>query len=96
MTEAPPVRAGTPEPDHPGVGAPEREGSPAAEGAAPVVHSLPVPEAVRVAAEVLEPRLAERPVVALVLGSGLGGLADEVEDATWVPAASTWTSTRPT
>ena len=46
-----------------------------------------VPEAVRVAAAALEPRLAERPAVALVLGSGLGGLADEVEDATWVPAA---------
>ena len=48
---------------------------------------LAVPEAVRVAAAALEPRLAERPVVALVLGSGLGDLADEVEDATWVPAA---------
>ena len=87
VTDAPPVPAGTPEPHHPGVGAPEREGSPAAEGAAPVVHSPPVPEAVRVAAEALEPRLAERPVVALVLGSGLGGLADEVEEATRIPAA---------
>ena len=46
-----------------------------------------VPEAVRVAAGALEPRLAERPVVALVLGSGLGGLADEVEGATRIPAA---------
>ena len=35
----------------------------------------------------LEPRLPERPVVALVLGSGLGRLADEVEDAVRVPAA---------
>ena len=46
-----------------------------------------VPEAVRAAAAVLQPRLAERPAVALVLGSGLGGLADEVEDATRIPAA---------
>ena len=37
-----------------------------------------VPEAVAVAAAALEPRLAERPAVALVLGSGLGGLAEEV------------------
>jgi purine-nucleoside phosphorylase len=48
---------------------------------------MEAPEAVREAAAVLEPRLAERPVVALVLGSGLGGLADEVEAATRVPAA---------
>src|ERR671914_87006 len=46
-----------------------------------------VPEDVRKAAAALEPRLAERPVVALVLGSGLGGLADEVENAVRVPAA---------
>ena len=46
-----------------------------------------VPEAVRVAAAALEPRLAGRPVVALVLGSGLGGLADEVEGATRIAAA---------
>jgi purine-nucleoside phosphorylase len=46
-----------------------------------------VPEAVRAAAAALEPRLPERPAVALVLGSGLGGLADEVEGATRVPAA---------
>jgi purine-nucleoside phosphorylase len=46
-----------------------------------------VPEAVREAAAALEPRLAERPLVALVLGSGLGGLADEVEEATRIPAA---------
>jgi purine-nucleoside phosphorylase len=45
-----------------------------------------VPEGVRVAAAALEPRLAERPVVALVLGSGLGGLAEEVEGATRIPA----------
>jgi purine-nucleoside phosphorylase len=65
-------------------------GEPAAEGGAPVVHTLgrpAVPEGVRAAAAALEPRLAERPVVALVLGSGLGGLADEVEGATRVPAA---------
>jgi purine-nucleoside phosphorylase len=47
----------------------------------------PVPEPVRVAAAALRPRLPERPVVALVLGSGLGGLADEVEGATRVAAA---------
>jgi purine-nucleoside phosphorylase len=48
---------------------------------------IAVPEAVRAAAAALEPRLAERPAVALVLGSGLGGLADEVEGATRIPAA---------
>src|SRR4029450_7138124 len=81
---------GAPEPHAPGSGAPEREGNPGAEHVVPVVHTLPrpaVPEPVRAAAAAPGPRLAERPVVALVLGSGLGGLADEVEDATWVPAA---------
>jgi len=42
---------------------------------------------VRAAAEALAGRLRERPVVALVLGSGLGGLAEEVEDAVRVAAA---------
>jgi purine-nucleoside phosphorylase len=53
-------------------------------GAAPVGQ---VPEAVRRAAAALAPRLPERPAVALVLGSGLGGLADEVDRAVRVPAA---------
>jgi purine-nucleoside phosphorylase len=35
----------------------------------------------------LRERLTERPRVALVLGSGLGGLADELEDAVRVPFA---------
>ena len=52
-----------------------------------MTDATPVPEAVRAAAAALEPRLKEPPLVALVLGSGLGGLADEVEDATRVPAA---------
>ena len=43
--------------------------------------------AVAAAAEALAPRLPERPAVALVLGSGLGGLADEVEGAVRVPTA---------
>jgi purine-nucleoside phosphorylase len=33
----------------------------------------------------LRPRLSERPAVALVLGSGLGALADEIEDAVRIP-----------
>jgi purine-nucleoside phosphorylase len=45
------------------------------------------PEAVAAAAEALRPRLPERPAVALVLGSGLGGLAEEVDGAVAVPAA---------
>jgi purine-nucleoside phosphorylase len=49
--------------------------------------SLPVPEAVAAAAAALAPRLPQRPAVALVLGSGLGALAEEVEDAVVVPAA---------
>jgi purine-nucleoside phosphorylase len=49
--------------------------------------SLPVPEAVAAAAAALASRLPQRPAVALVLGSGLGALAEEVEDAVVVPAA---------
>jgi purine-nucleoside phosphorylase len=45
------------------------------------------PAAVATAAAALTPRLPERPAVALVLGSGLGGLADEVAGAVVVPAA---------
>ena len=45
------------------------------------------PAAVRAAAAALAPRLPQRPVVALVLGSGLGGLADDVEDGVRIPAA---------
>jgi purine-nucleoside phosphorylase len=48
--------------------------------------SFPVPEAVGAAAAALAPRLPQRPAVALVLGSGLGALAEEVEDAVVVPA----------
>jgi len=49
--------------------------------------SVSVPEAVAAAAAVLAPRLPQRPAVALVLGSGLGALAEEVEGAVVVPAA---------
>jgi purine-nucleoside phosphorylase len=45
------------------------------------------PPAVAAAALALAPRLHERPAVALVLGSGLGALADEVDGAVRVPAA---------
>ena len=45
------------------------------------VVQLPGSEAVVVAARAIRPRLVERPAVAVVLGSGLGGLAGEVEDA---------------
>ncbi|HEX6678563.1 MAG TPA: purine-nucleoside phosphorylase [Actinomycetes bacterium] len=48
--------------------------------------SFPVPDAVGAAAAALAPRLPQRPVVALVLGSGVGALAEEVEDAVVVPA----------
>src|SRR4029453_9620307 len=70
----PPPRPGQVHPRDPGRSSPLTDGPPA-------------PEAVRVAAEALQPRLKERPVVALVLGSGLGGLADEGEDAPRGPAA---------
>jgi purine-nucleoside phosphorylase len=50
------------------------------------VSTIAVPEAVAAAAASLAPRLPGRPAVALVLGSGLGGLADEVEGAVVVPA----------
>lgn len=46
-----------------------------------------VPQAVGAATAALAPRLPERPAVALVLGSGLGALADEVGGAVVVPAA---------
>lgn len=48
---------------------------------------LPGDEAVAGAARAIRPQLDERPAVAVVLGSGLGGLADEVEDAVRVDAA---------
>jgi purine-nucleoside phosphorylase len=48
---------------------------------------LPGAQAVAAAGRALRPRLKERPVVAVVLGSGLGGLADEVDDAVRVEAA---------
>lgn len=48
---------------------------------------LPGSEAVSAAARAIRPRLAERPAVAVVLGSGLGGLAGEVEGAVRVDAA---------
>jgi purine-nucleoside phosphorylase len=51
------------------------------------LSSPETPAAVRAAAAALAPRLPERPLVALVLGSGLGGLADEVEGAVRIPAA---------
>jgi purine-nucleoside phosphorylase len=37
------------------------------------------------AAEVIRRRVKVRPVVAIILGSGLGGLADQVEDAVRIP-----------
>jgi purine-nucleoside phosphorylase len=51
------------------------------------LHPVETPAAVRAAAAALAPRLPEQPVVALVLGSGLGGLAEEVEGAVRIPAA---------
>src|SRR6266545_2542151 len=56
---------------------PARVAEPVAGG----VGQLPGAETVVVAARVIRPRLIERPAVAIVLGSGLGGLAREVEDA---------------
>jgi len=47
----------------------------------------PIPERLEAAAAAVAPRLPERPLVALVLGSGLGGLADQVEGAARIPAA---------
>ena len=74
-------------PAAPGAGAAETPEEVAAGPAGEHPAPPPVPEAVRTAAAALQPRLPEQPVVALVLGSGLGGLADEVENATRVPAA---------
>ena len=48
---------------------------------------LPGADKVAQAAAAVEPRLKERPALALVLGSGLGGLAGEVEDPVRVAAA---------
>jgi purine-nucleoside phosphorylase len=48
---------------------------------------LPHAEAVAIAAQAVLPRLKEPPAVAVVLGSGLGGLADEVADPVRVQAA---------
>jgi purine-nucleoside phosphorylase len=48
---------------------------------------LPGAGKVAEAASAIRPRLTEPPAVALVLGSGLGGLAAEVEDAVRVAAA---------
>lgn len=50
--------------------------------------ALAIPERLATAAAALAPRLPERPLVALVLGSGLGGLADRVEAAVRIPAAA--------
>jgi purine-nucleoside phosphorylase len=49
-------------------------------------YRLPDAEAVAIAARVVLPRLKERPAVAVVLGSGLGGLAEEVADPVRVEA----------
>jgi purine-nucleoside phosphorylase len=48
---------------------------------------LPGDEVVAGAARAIRPMLVERPAVAVVLGSGLGGLAGEVEDPVHVDAA---------
>jgi purine-nucleoside phosphorylase len=53
----------------------------------PGLPDLPGAEAVDAAAGALLPRLKERPAVAVVLGSGLGGLAGEVADPVRVEAA---------
>ena len=50
------------------------------------VVQLPGSETVVVAARAIRPRLVERPAVAVVLGSGLGGLAREVDNAVSVDA----------
>ena len=42
-------------------------------------------QAVSEAAEYLRARLPARPDLALVLGSGLGGLADRIEDPVYIP-----------
>src|SRR5919199_163805 len=49
--------------------------------------ALPGSETVATAAGAIRPRLVERPAVAVVLGSGLGGLAQEIEDPVRVAAA---------
>ena len=49
--------------------------------------ALPDSPAVAAAAAAVRPRLAERPAVAIVLGSGLGSLAQEVERPVRVAAA---------
>src|SRR5579863_1390303 len=51
----------------------------------PVTHSY---EAAREAAAALRPQLRETPRVAIVLGTGLGGLAESIEDAQRVPYTS--------
>jgi purine-nucleoside phosphorylase len=51
------------------------------------VVQLPGSEAVVVATRAIRPRLVERPAVAVVLGSGLGGLAREVDGAVRIDAA---------
>ncbi len=42
-------------------------------------------ETIRAAAEYLRSRLPETPEIALVLGSGLGGLADRIENPVYIP-----------
>lgn len=42
-------------------------------------------ETIRAAAEYLRNRLPETPEIALVLGSGLGGLADRIENPVYIP-----------
>ncbi len=49
--------------------------------------ALPGAEAVAIAARALRPALRERPAVAVVLGSGLGGLTGDVVDPVRVAAA---------
>jgi purine-nucleoside phosphorylase len=61
---------------------PDRE----AGGTGAVGGAVTFPPEVRAAAEVLAPRLPERPAVALVLGSGLSGLVSELDGAVTVPA----------
>ena len=64
-----------------------RAAGPGAAAGGGAVAGLPGAEAVAAAARTVVPRLAEPPAVALVLGSGLGALADEVDDPVRIGAA---------
>jgi purine-nucleoside phosphorylase len=69
-----------------GQAAPRQSAGSEGSGKSEVGGAVAFPPAVTEAARVLAPRLPERPAVALVLGSGLSGLIEEIEDAVTVPA----------